>query len=300
MVNIKLGNATYEEVSKIRFDTTEGGSQEFVLYDDAFEDGRVKGEEEGYREGYDVGKSDGHDEGFEAGKTEGYAEGKEVGIAEGAQNEWSTFWDGFQNKGYRKTYTAAFANGWNDDMFKPKYDIINGRYSMQVFQYSAITDLADKLEKLGLALDISAVENGTQFFQGAAIKHIPTLDMRAMKITAYMFATDAKVETIDKLIVSETTQFVATTFNTAASLQNITFEGTIGSLIDFQWSPLTAASIDSVITHLSDTATGQTATFMLSAVNTAFETADGAADGATSQAWLDLVATKPNWTISLV
>ena len=300
MANIKLGNTGYAYVSKIRFDTPEGGTQDFVLYDDAFEEGRVKGEEEGYQEGYDVGKSDGRDEGFEAGKTEGYAEGKEVGIAEGAQNEWSTFWDGYQTYGTRKTYGNSFANAWTDRMFKPKYDLIFGRYSERVFQYTQITDLADKLEALGIAFDTSSVENCSFFFQGSCIKHIPTVDIRNAINIAYMFGSDAKVETIDKLIVSETTPFVATTFNTANSLKNITFEGVIGTSIDFQWSPLTAASIESVITHLSDTATGKTATFNLSAVNTAFETAEGLADGSSSQVWLDLVATKPNWTISLV
>ena len=50
---------------------------------------------------------------------------------------------------------------------------------------------------------------------------------------------------------------------------------------------------------LSTTTTGLTVTFSKTAVDKAFETAEGANDGSTSPEWLALVATRPNWGIGL-
>ena len=115
----------------------------------------------------------------------------------------------------------------------------------------------------------------------------------------YAFYYTLKLKTIDALIVNENCVW-SNTFHSASSLANITIEGIIGQDINFQWSPLSAASLNSIITHLSDTAENKTVTLNLSAVNTAFETSLGAADGSTSSEWLALTATKPNWTFSLV
>lgn len=59
-------------------------------------------------------------------------------------------------------------------------------------------------------------------------------------------------------------------------------------------------SIVSVINALSSVTSGLSVTFSKTAVNKAFETSAGANDGSTSAEWLALVATKINWTISLV
>lgn len=63
---------------------------------------------------------------------------------------------------------------------------------------------------------------------------------------------------------------------------------------------LSKPSITSIINCLSTTTSGLTVTLSKTAVNNAFETSEGVADGSTSQEWLNLVATKTNWTISLV
>lgn len=301
MVNIKLGNTTYEEVSKIRFDKSEGGYQEFVLYDDAFEDGRVKGEEEGYREGYDVGKSDGHVEGFEAGKTEGYAEGKQAGIDEGVKTEYDRFWDAYQKNGRRTNYDYAFTR-WAAEAFRPKYSIAPTGPADHMFWECGIGDLAAILRKQNVTMDTSDATSVNYMFAGSAMTHIPEVSLLSAGNGAFaVFNYNVNLVEIEKVILKDdgAMTFVLW-FEMCNKLTRITFEGVIGQDINFQWSPLSATSINSVITHLSDTATGKTATFMRSAVNTAFETAAGAADGATSQVWLDLIATKPNWTISLV
>ena len=62
---------------------------------------------------------------------------------------------------------------------------------------------------------------------------------------------------------------------------------------------LSAESIQSTFDGLNSEVTGQTLTLPLTAVKRAFETSKGANDGNTSETWNALVASKPNWTITL-
>ena len=85
------------------------------------------------------------------------------------------------------------------------------------------------------------------------------------------------------------------------ALREIRFQGIIGLSLDLSEAPvLSAASMENVISCLSGSASGLTLTLSAAAVNAAFETAEGAGDGSQSAAWAALIATKANWTISLV
>jgi hypothetical protein len=78
-------------------------------------------------------------------------------------------------------------------------------------------------------------------------------------------------------------------------------QGIINDSISFEWmKALGKTNTKSIIDGLSDTAMGQTLTLNLAGVNKAYETASGANDGATSATFAELVATKPNWTITLI
>lgn len=235
---------------------------------------------------YDAGYAAGQAAGGGGGDTEAaYNEG----FTDGKQAEYDRFWDTFQQKGNAINYGYAFGyDTWTDELFKPKYDIIiKAHYGGGMFAFSKITDLKDKLEAQGVKLDLSEATAVDYLFRHSKIVHIPELDLRKATSMLYAFGDSAEVVTIDKLIVSETTNFANTTFNTANWLQNITFEGTIGVSVNFQWSPLTRQSIESVMAALSTTKTGQTATFQKAAVEAAF----------TTEEWEALKATRSNWTI---
>ena len=75
--------------------------------------------------------------------------------------------------------------------------------------------------------------------------------------------------------------------------------GTLRISVNMQWSPLSKDSIISIINALSTATSDLPITLSITAVNNAFETSPGAADGSTSEEWTALIATKPNWTISL-
>lgn len=235
---------------------------------------------------YDAGYNAGYDAGGGADAEAVYQQG----IADGRQAEYDLFWDVYQQNGQRTKYSYAFAyDGWTDETFKPKYDIvIVGNNASGMFHTSSITDLKQILLDAGVKLDFSQCTFLLQTFQSSSITHLPEIDARKATNTSYMCGSDCKVVTIDKLLVSETTP-LQTTFDWCRNLENIVFEGTIGQNVDLHWSPLTKASIESVIAALSDTASGMTASFQQSAVNGAF----------TTDEWNALVAAKPNWTITL-
>lgn len=84
------------------------------------------------------------------------------------------------------------------------------------------------------------------------------------------------------------------------ALRKVRFQGTISFTFDVSGAPsLSAESIRSVISCLSDSSQGLTLTLSKAAVDKAYESLEGAADGSTSTEWAELIATKPNWTVSL-
>jgi hypothetical protein len=242
-------------------------------------------------------------------KTAEYASKVDDVFDAGKKAEYDAFWDAFQfNKGNAHNYQYTFCNYcWNDDTFKPKYDIVLGvgYTGTNMFWGCEVTNIAEALEKQGVKLDTTLCGYWASMFQNTATKRIPELNCTHAadyNQTYGLFNTfiNSKVETIDKMIVTESLKYIGT-FNACADLKNIVFEGVIGQSINFQWSTLLSHdSIVSVITALSTTATGMTATFSKTAVNNAFETSEGAADGSTSTEWTTLIGTKTNWTISLV
>ncbi len=214
----------------------------------------------------------------------------------GMQTEYDRFWDSYQSNGEKTAYNYAFSYAhWNDETYKPKYKPtpVNASY---MFTNTRITDTK-------IDVDFSNATNMNYCFLGAYyVKHIGTVDTRKAKNSiTQLFAYCRALKTIDKLILlDDGSQTFSSFFLENNALQNIVIEGVIGNSISFQYSPLSKESITSVVNSLSSTASGKTATFKLSAVNTAFETAPGVADGSTSEEFAALAATKTNWTITMV
>lgn len=189
----------------------------------------------------------------------------------GEKAEYDKFWDAFQQNGERTSYYYAFAYQWDDECYNPKYPIVCGDFTtagQNLFRGSQITDTK---------VPITIANSG-----GAAFYSCPNLKI------------------IRKLIVTEDTIFT-NMFYTTYNIERIIIEGTIAK--DFNIGSgndgLDKESIVSIMTALSDTATDKTCGISLEAVNSAFETEEGLADGNTSEEWLALVNAKTNWTITL-
>ena len=221
------------------------------------------------------------------------------GVAEvyesGKQAERKAFWDTTQNKGNRTNYSYAFAGqGWNNENFNPPYPMRPG-YANYMFYSSLITDY-EKIKDI----DFSNAKGVTNAFASSAFTHIGVIDCSTATSTQGLVSSASSVHTIDKIVLYDGITIPNNTFQNATALANIVVEGVISESINFQWCPLSRNSIESIISHLSDTSTKQTLTLSKTAVNKAFETSASANDGSTSPEWLALVATKQNWAISLV
>lgn len=136
----------------------------------------------------------------------------------------------------------------------------------------------ETLQKVTLDMDLSQNKNFNQFI----------VNMRALE----------EISGTEIDLTSATNTSLA--FHLLYALREVRFKGIIPQSLDMKYSPLSKDSIVSVISCLSATATGKTLGLKLTAVDAAFETSPGAADGSESAEWTALIASKPNWTISLV
>ena len=246
---------------------------------------------------FDEDYTEGYEEGFEAGKSEGGGGSYEEGYEAGKKSQYDEFWDAYQNNGKSSNYNGAFAGvRWTLNVFKPKY-AIKGFYSaMNIFWSNNMAlDLPELLESLGIELDFSQAFNVSNAFSYSKFTRLGVLDFSKATTAAGPFGAMSNLETIDKIIVSEDTALAVGWFNGCAALKNITFEGPIAKTgLSFQWSTkLSKASITSIINALSTTTSGLSVTLSKMAVETAFS-------GTTSAEWTSLIATRSNWTISLV
>lgn len=205
------------------------------------------------------------------------AENQQKIYDKGKTDERNVFWENFQQGGNRKSYNNAFQY-WRDICYNPIYPFIGITNAANMFNSCNIVDTK-------VPVDLTAIQSSN--------------NMNGV------FAYSTALVTINKLIVTENTVYT-NWFPYCSKLSNITFEGTIGKSIDLSASKvLTKASIENIVSCLSETATGQTLTLSKTAVNNAFKTSTGAADGSTSAEWIALITPKSNsynglWTISLV
>lgn len=203
---------------------------------------------------------------YDAGHEEGYNEGKQ------AQYKW--FWDGMLNYGNPANYINRFRRWTNTEIYQPNHNIVHSLSApasgTETFRESFFTDL--KVDNI-----FSSVSHLNYFCQDCTY----LVNARTFHVTA-------------------TTTYYSP-FGNCPKLEEIRFNGTIGKNgLSFKDSTkLSKDSIESVIEHLSSTTSGLTVTFSRTAVNKAFETSSGAADGSTSTEWTTLRNTKANWTISL-
>ena len=209
------------------------------------------------------------------------------GYDDGAKSEYDRFWDAFQDYGNRRDYDQAFIM-WNDEAFKPKYDIIITGYGAGPFRKSKITDLKGILEQQGVRFDTSKSVTLLQMFQDSSVTHIPEINATTSTNNNYLFPINSLL-TIDKFIVAETTTYSSNTFM-CENLESVIFEGVIGQngLSLSQCTKLSHESLMSVINCLKDySGSGSTYTCTLGTTNLAKLTDTEKA-----------IATEKGWTLA--
>ena len=233
------------------------------------------------------------------------AENEQKVFEAGEKSEYDRFWDTYQENGNRTNYSYAFSGrGWTDETFKPKYDIAISGVVEDIFSMSQISDVAESLNRAGVTLDISKATSITYFmaYNNYTVR-VPTLNTTSISDLSYFLYSNGLLKIVDEVVLkSDGSQKFSNYSFRLPALEEIRFSGVIGKNgLNLQWSTnLSHDSIVSIINALSATTSGLTVTLSKTAVNNAFATSEGAGDGSTSQEWLDLIATKSNWTISLV
>ena len=215
----------------------------------------------------------------------------------GRKAENDAFWDAALPANIIVTAYWFAGVAWNDKTFNPPRDIIVtsvANASNSIFYNSGISDLAAILTRNDVWLDYSnAPTMGLSQFAQGAFTHIGRIKFNP-NVGRYgsTFADCKNLHTIDELYFAPTTTIGSTLFNGCVNLVNLTITGTLATN-GFDVSPctkLSKESITSIIKALSDTTSGLTVTLSQTAINNAF----------TTDEWNALVATKKNWTISLV
>lgn len=185
-----------------------------------------------------------------------YDAGKEARDA-----EW---WDKYLFK--TDNYRYFFAGyGWNQQTFMPigtlKKSIVSALCMFESHNTnSPIYDLVERLEEQNFVIDFSTAKSMQSCFAYANVSRVGVIDLTSVSSSSNsgsMFSS-CKIATIDELVFNEKTfDWANTMFSNASELKNLTASGVLANTINFQWCPLTPASMKSIISILKNfTGTG--------------------------------------------
>lgn len=198
---------------------------------------------------------------------------------------WTDFVNGCQAAG---TWEQAFSGaGFNDKTFNPPIDIIPSNAST-MFYRTGITDLKGLIKSLGITLDFSKATNAMNVFGLSKVTILPELDFRRANSVGNCFNACSDLISIDKFYVSKA---VTNAFTGCTALKEIRIgSNLVASFNIADCASLSADSIESILSHLDDEASGT-----LTLPSTAEATYD-AKHG--SGAFNSKVEAKSNWTIA--
>ena len=229
-------------------------------------------------------------------KAEGYKISDLAGEIERLDTSaYDTLWDAILNKGKRTNYDYAFSNtNFTNNSFNPKHKITPVSAD-RMFMNSQIEEIKN--------IDFSQCTGSFVYtFHGCEeLLMIDCFDASSAKALTSTFVQCEKLRTINKIVLTSNMTYT-NPFSGCQKLTHFGVEGEIGnSGLNFASSKrLSKDSICRIINCLSNNTTAKTIILSKDAVNLAFETSTESNDGSSSTEWATLVATKPNWTISLL
>ena len=227
----------------------------------------------------------------------------------GKKAEQRNFWKVLTNNGAKQSYYYTFSERlWTKDNFKPTCNIVPTEAERTFYYHNrggVAYDLAQQLEDCGVKLDMSNNTTGSYTFCYAVLTRIPEIDQRKSIFTC-MFrqnSSNTKLVTIDKIICSSNgDQAFTQTFDGCSKLKNVIFEGVIGRTISFSVSPLSVASMKSIISCLKDYTGSSEYSYTITLKSSAFTALE--AEGATAEyegvacTWRELIDNK-KWNLTL-
>lgn len=169
----------------------------------------------------------------------------------GVKSENDRFWDSYQNYGNRVNYNFAFCQVWDDDNFRPKYNLVVGN-AYYMFSQSKITDLVGLLEELGITFDTSKCQQFQYMVNNSTITRVPTIDLSGATAFTDGFRYAPSVADA-KLVGGNEIVGWSNSFTNCTNLTNLTVEVVIaGSFSVLQSAKLTHDSLLSILGALKD------------------------------------------------
>ena len=172
-----------------------------------------------------------YDTGYEKGKAEGG--NTESAYNEGVKAGKQSVWGGTQENGARQSYSYFLYNMKNvAEWFYPEFDIAPTTLTFfardaKAYNSEALFDFAERIAECGISFDLSNATDVSYCFYNARFSRVPVLNLSKATSTATMFGS--YVRTVDKMIATENTAFRNSTFDYAANLERIIFEGVIAA-----------------------------------------------------------------------
>lgn len=175
----------------------------------------------------------------------------EVYVAGYSESELN-YWNGFTNSGTRKNYDRAFAECDMEGINIPELCKPVGTYQM-FYNYvgKRLPNGLDFSDRWSTGTTPNFGRFGHEFSFAYSLEYVYDLNFPASDSLNQMFGYCRKLKTIDKIRVKEETVYT-NTFVQNYALADVTFEGVIGQNISFADSPLTLASMKSIISCLKD------------------------------------------------
>lgn len=190
------------------------------------------------------------------------AENEQKVYDKGHEKGMRKFWECFTVNGNRSAYNGAFMNTdfsgttLPSDLFKPCQASFG---AFQLYVGSSLP-LGLNFSKVPMGTNITTCTGYRLFFNAENIEEVYDIQLPAQATIQSMFEGCTSLKKIDKLTVKSLTQFT-NTFRNCNALTDITINGTIGQSISFIYSPLSVASMKSVISHLATVTNSKTVTF---------------------------------------
>ena len=226
----------------------------------------------------------------------------------GKNNEYRDFWDKIFHKNDNSYFAYAYmfaGAGWNDNTFKPTYDLKPTGWAASMFISSHITDLTACLAVNNVSIVLpttgtATVQLASMFQNCDKLVRVPVLNLSKCVNCVNLFYSCTNLTTIDGLVFSEETKGFNGMFHNCAALTSCSASGTLAETLDIsKCTSLNKASITSFINILSTTATGKTLTLSKAAVNAAFEIdTDDTSTYPEGSEYYNLINSKNNWTIA--
>ena len=240
-----------------------------------------------------------YDKGYLEGDNDGYMTGKEQGRSEGYSQGESDFWDKVQNYGKRTHYDSAFYR-WNSEYIRPKYKVEPTGRTFAMFSRNAALKKVEKeyFDLSGYKPNASASStdsNYNLFYNCIDLEVVEDIGIQGGGYY-YTYGYCENLHTVEVMRCVANGTYNAP-FSKCSSLVNLIIDGEIGKNFSIYYSPLSTASIVSIIEHLSDTQ-GETLTLNKNAVNNMVFPYTSPYTNITYSSWDELIATKTNWTIS--